>query len=390
MKRNSQWKRCLPGLLALMLLLACLTGCGSGQKPEPTAEAEFPEEAPEPKDTVTLLVQGTAIPDSPVWDGTAYCALDRLAELAGSGLTEGDRLSFDAWGCQVSLGRRNGSLSVNGEPVSPEATCRYWKDAWYVPAEPLLTACGMRCLPDPEEDQIFFTRVPLYEQVPTGRDVVVLRYHCVSDDIWGGESLFMSPEKLEEQICAMEEMGCSFLTFEDLPQLDRYEKPVLLTFDDGYGDNYDELFPILRRHNAKATVFVITAMIGTPHHLTPEQIREMDASGLVSIQSHTVSHENLSALTEEEQEYQLSASRLALARVTGKIPFALSYPRAKASAEVLGRAAAYYDYCVLRNGFPYETGTDPYEIPRFAMPRDIDMDAFLSYFECFREADSDD
>lgn len=383
MKRNSLWRRGLLRLLAMLVLLACLSGCSAGRNPKPDSEAELPEEAPEPRETVTLFVQGTAVPDSPVWDGTAYCALESLAQLAGGSRTDGNLLRFDAWGTDVCFAQNDGSLSVNGEALRQEAPGRFRKGVWYVPAEPLLTACGMRCLPDPEERRIYFTLVPLYDQVPAGRDVVILRYHCVSDDIWGGESLFMSPKKLEEQICAMENMGCSFLTFEDLPQLDNYEKPVLLTFDDGYDDNYNELFPILQRHNAKATIFVITDMIGTPRHLTPAQIREMDASGLVSIQSHTVSHENLSTLSEEDQVYQLSASRLALARLTGKIPFALSYPKARASAEVLQRTAAYYDYCVLRNGVPFETGTAPQEIPRFAMPRDIEMSTFLSYFTCF-------
>ena len=71
-----------------------------------------------------------------------------------------------------------------------------------------------------------------------------------------------------------------------------YEKPVILTFDDGYDDNYTELFPLLQKYNAKATIFVIPKAIGTPHKMTAEQIYELSRSGLVSIQSHTYSHGN--------------------------------------------------------------------------------------------------
>lgn len=67
------------------------------------------------------------------------------------------------------------------------------------------------------------------------------------------------------------------------------EKPVVITMDDGYMDNYEIAFPILQKYNIKATIFIITVKVywkskGT---LTWDQAREMTASGLVDIQSHT-------------------------------------------------------------------------------------------------------
>ena len=53
------------------------------------------------------------------------------------------------------------------------------------------------------------------------------------------------------------------------------KKPVILTFDDGYDDNYTELFPLLQKYNAKATIFVIPKAIGTPHKMTAEQVQEL-------------------------------------------------------------------------------------------------------------------
>ena len=239
-------------------------------------------------------------------------------------------------------------------------------------------------LDDPERQQCYFSHIPHSAAIPTGSSVVLLRYHCVSDEIWGVKDLFMSPEKLEAQIELMEELGCSFLNFEDLDRIDQYEKPVFLTFDDGYDDNYTELYPILKRHNAKATIFVITGMIGNPYHMTEEMMREMDASGLVSFQSHTVSHANMNIASPEEREYEASESKLTLARLLGRIPFALSFPKARANAEAMACVARYYDYVVIADGEPWVTGSDPLRIPRFAMPRDITMETFRGYFDCFQ------
>ena len=76
------------------------------------------------------------------------------------------------------------------------------------------------------------------------------------------------------------------------------EKPVLITFDDGYQSNYEYAFPILKEENMKGTIFAIGVSIGkkeyykdTVHKMTPhfgkEEIDEMKGSGLISIGSHT-------------------------------------------------------------------------------------------------------
>lgn len=66
--------------------------------------------------------------------------------------------------------------------------------------------------------------------------------------------------------------------FEDLAHLERYEKPVILTFDDGYDDNYTLLLPLLQKYHMKATIFMIAGDIGGPHKLTQPQLRELTQS----------------------------------------------------------------------------------------------------------------
>ena len=65
----------------------------------------------------------------------------------------------------------------------------------------------------------------------------------------------------------------------------------LITFDDGYADNFYYAFPLLKRFNIKATIFINTAYIETdPDYLTWQQIKEMQQSGLVDFQLHSHRH----------------------------------------------------------------------------------------------------
>ena len=78
--------------------------------------------------------------------------------------------------------------------------------------------------------------------------VPVFMYHAVSDDVWGVEHLFVSPSEMEKQLAFLQENGYSTIWFEDLEHVGDYEKPVILTFDDGYDDNYSELYPLLQKY----------------------------------------------------------------------------------------------------------------------------------------------
>ncbi len=70
-------------------------------------------------------------------------------------------------------------------------------------------------------------------------------------------------------------------------------KSVVLTIDDGYRSTYEVAFPILRKHGFPATVFLYGDFVGAPDALTWPQMKEMEASGLVSIQPHSKTHANL-------------------------------------------------------------------------------------------------
>ena len=91
----------------------------------------------------------------------------------------------------------------------------------------------------------------------TGISVPIFMYHAVGNDCWGEESLFVKPEELEKQLQYLSENGYETIFFEDLAHIEQYEKPVMLTFDDGYDDNNTNLLPLLQKYGMKATIFLI-------------------------------------------------------------------------------------------------------------------------------------
>ena len=173
--------------------------------------------------------------------------------------------------------------------------------------------------------------------------------------------------------------GFDPIWFSDLTHLQDYDKPILLTFDDGYDDNYTYLLPLLQKYGVKATCFVITGFLGGEHYMTYDQAAEMSRSGVVDIQSHTVTHDRLSELGYEDQEYQMAQSRLDIARITGKIPYVLSYPEGERDGHTLSLAPRYYDFAVdMNGGLWYTYSEDYYTIDRIYISRYDTLDEFAA------------
>ena len=376
---------CAAALLALVLV-----GCGKTAQeaavlePEPEAiEATVvlaevtspvepePEEIPEPEplpEGAEILLFGARV--STLTDGKTLfvdCAL--LEEFAGVDIASADdavTLGLDGQEMVVSLVRSDELHAGDG----------FLQDgAAYVPLEAILELPGI-VSGAAEDGTLYFARQLTLSSPAENVNVPVLMYHAVSDDLWGYWDLFVSPQTIEEELLYLQENGFETIWFEDLSHVEDYEKPVILTFDDGYDDNYTELFPLLQKYNAKATIFVIPKAIGTPHKMTAEQVQELSRSGLVSIQSHTYSHGNLSTMDEETLIFEMEESQKYLAALTGQVPYAVCYPegtRSELSIEVAGR---YYDYGLLMNGQLYNTSDDPLRVKRFYVPRGYDLGSF--------------
>ncbi|MDY4697083.1 polysaccharide deacetylase family protein [Selenomonas montiformis] len=146
--------------------------------------------------------------------------------------------------------------------------------------------------------------------------VPVLNYHQINDhDV---NALTVNTSQFEAQMKYLADKGYHTITPAEM--LDAWEngtelpdKPVIITFDDGYADNYRNVFPILEKYQLKGTIFLISDFVSTyPNYLTWSQVEEMQQSGLIDFESHTLSHMQLDKTSPEETWNQLDGSRRAL------------------------------------------------------------------------------
>lgn len=148
--------------------------------------------------------------------------------------------------------------------------------------------------------------------------VPILMYHYVEivkdrrDTI--RQSLDILPSVFEKQIETMQNAGYSFLTAGELGEvLDGKRalptKAVVLTFDDGYRDFYTDVFPILEKHNVKATSYIIEGFLGGQNYMTKDMVASISASGLVEIGGHTINHPSLKGMSFARAEVEVTKGK---------------------------------------------------------------------------------
>ncbi len=174
----------------------------------------------------------------------------------------------------------------------------------------------------------------------------ILMYHVIDAPQEPFPYLYVSPERFEDQIQTFYHMGYSFLYPEELSLADRVDRPIVITFDDGYEQMYTHAFPILKKYNAKATLYIFSDAIGTEGYCTASQLREMSDSGVFRIYSHTKTHNDLSRMTAEQIEQEFSESNDRIYNITKREVTSVAYPYGFFNETVLSQARRYY-----RNGF---------------------------------------
>ena len=112
----------------------------------------------------------------------------------------------------------------------------------------------------------------------------------------------MQPQKFEQFLKLLIKKNSIFCYASELEEYIDKKNVVALTFDDGFLDNYQYAYPLLKKYNIKATIYLATQIEGI-EQLQAEQIQEMFNSGLIEFGAHTQHHVNLLQI-DDEQAYQ--------------------------------------------------------------------------------------
>lgn len=207
----------------------------------------------------------------------------------------------------------------------------------------------------------------------------VLMYHCVHDEPYTeNTALFVRPSELEEQLKLLSELEIDCLFADEFGPKEK--NSVILTFDDGYEDNYTQMFPLIKKYNVKVTVYMIAYKIGMPNYLTREQIREMSDSGLVQFGSHTLDHPSLTSLDADGVREQFQGSNWLISEITGKPVTTVAYPSGRYNEMIMDVAREYYSFAYTTDDHIYY-GQDPMMLPRYAILRDQSIYGFRRFVE---------
>ncbi|MBR1884089.1 MAG: polysaccharide deacetylase family protein [Clostridia bacterium] len=213
--------------------------------------------------------------------------------------------------------------------------------------------------------------------------VPIFMYHWVVDDTAGYPYIenMVRPETLREQVEYIANNGYESVFTTELGNLAAYEKPVMLTFDDGFVSVYQNAFPILKEFNVKGTVFVISELVDTPGYCTKAQLKEMYESGLVDLQCHTATHPYLAQLTREQMHNEMQKCIDYLKSEFGITSTVMCYPYGSRNSITIEETQKLgFLYGLAMDGGIYYSGRDnDYEISRIYATRSMKLSEFVNY-----------
>lgn len=208
-----------------------------------------------------------------------------------------------------------------------------------------------------------------------GKGIVVLMYHGVDNK---NNEFTILKDDFEEQMKYLANHNYETIFVEDIYKDHKGKKTIALTFDDGYENFYDNVFPLLKKYNLKANLYIITSAIGKDKYLTESEIKEMSDSSLVSIGSHTENHVPLTYFGEKDIINELQFSKQKLEKITGNEIKIISYPNGNYDDYIIALTKYYYEFALntkaKTNFMKHEH--KPYEINRYGIGSDTTMNEF--------------
>jgi len=180
-------------------------------------------------------------------------------------------------------------------------------------------------------------------RLPT-KGLPILMYHKIGVPPVGSQlkKLWVSTSQFRSQMAYLAKRGYRSISFPELNDSLQGRgtlppKPVILTFDDGYQNNYNQAFPVMREFGFKGVIFLVIQTVGWDNNwhdpatearipmLTWKQVEEMQKAGF-EFGSHTMTHKNLETIELKHAAEEITKSRRVLGEFLGREPISFAYP----------------------------------------------------------------
>jgi peptidoglycan/xylan/chitin deacetylase (PgdA/CDA1 family) len=165
---------------------------------------------------------------------------------------------------------------------------------------------------------------------PRAVEMPIFVYHHVVPGHAAG-ALFVTPDGFEQQLKFLRDNGYQTVSFDDLADCLEYgaplpDRPAIISFDDGWDNQFNYAFPLLQKYGFTATFFVVTDYLDHQNFMTTDQLKTMIAAGM-TIGSHSRSHPALPAIGKPQRlKDEIAGSKAWLEEKLGVPITTFAYP----------------------------------------------------------------
>jgi len=226
-----------------------------------------------------------------------------------------------------------------------------------------------------------------YQMVP------VLCYHRFSIKK-SSDKITVSAETFDRQMAYLKSNGYTVITLKIFNDFIEYRrrppnKSVLITIDDGWKSAKTVAYPILKKYGFPVVLFVNTDNIKTkqnPDTLSWDELKELKDTGLFEIESHSVTHDDLIKISEEQLHRELGESKRLISSMLGITPTALAYPYGLFNRKTIDKMKQFgyrSGFTVIRGGNAFFFS--PYALNRSMIYHSEKIEDFVKSLQTFRQ-----
>ncbi len=203
--------------------------------------------------------------------------------------------------------------------------------------------------------------------------IPMLLYHSVNDHAAAADRPWtVTPADFASHMDAVTASGRVAMTVTQIAEVLRGrrplpERPVGITFDDGFSDNYGAL-SLLQDRGLVSTIYITTGEIGGRDRLSPRQVAELASAPSVEVGAHSVRHRRLDELQAGELSAEVAGSKLQLEELVQASVDSFAYPHGAFDRGVRHAVidAGYRSAAAVKNALSHERD-DPFAVARWTV-----------------------